>query len=74
VEPHRRHIYQILANEAGIRHWKIALGYGLCQLIIGVVAMLIQPGGVWYLLVMYGVVALMFTGAAMAVRQRWAVR
>lgn len=74
LEPHRRHIYQILANEAGIRHWKIALGYGLCQLIIGVFAILIQPRGVWYLLGMYGVFALMFTGVAMAVRQRWAVR
>lgn len=74
VEPHRRHIYQILANEAGIRHWKIALGYGLSQLMIGAVAMLIQPRGVWYLFVMYGVFALMFTGAAIAVRYRWAVR
>jgi Fuc2NAc and GlcNAc transferase len=74
VEPHRRHIYQILANEAGIRHWKIALGYGLSQLMIGISAMLIQPGGVWYLLVMYGVLALVFTGAAIAVRYRWAVR
>jgi Fuc2NAc and GlcNAc transferase len=74
VEPHRRHIYQILANEAGIPHWKIALGYGLSQLVIGVVAMLVQPRGVWHLLVMYAVFALMFTGVAMAVRQRWAVR
>jgi Fuc2NAc and GlcNAc transferase len=74
VEPHRRHIYQILANEAGIHHWKIALGYGLFQLIIGISAMLMQPKGVWYLFVMYGVFALMFTGAAVAVRYRWAVR
>jgi Fuc2NAc and GlcNAc transferase len=74
VEPHRRHIYQILANEAGIRHWKIALGYGFSQLIIGVVAMLVQPKGVWHIVVIYGFFALIFTGCAMIVRQKWAVR
>jgi len=74
VEPHRKHIYQVLVNEAGVRHWKVALGYGLAQLTIGVSAILIQPKGVWYLFVMYGVFALIFTGVAMAVRQRWAVR
>ena len=74
VEPHRKHIYQVLVNEAGIEHWKVALGYGLAQLTIGVSAILIQPEGVWHLFVMYGVFALIFTGVAMAVRQRWAVR
>ena len=29
--------------------WKIALGYGFSQLIIGVVAMLVQPKGVWHI-------------------------
>jgi len=33
--PHRRHLYQILANEYGIAHWKVSLGYGLAQLFIG---------------------------------------
>jgi Fuc2NAc and GlcNAc transferase len=35
-KPHRRHLYQLLANEYGIRHWKIAAGYGIAQLLIGV--------------------------------------
>lgn len=74
VEPHRRHIYQILANEAGIPHWKVAMGYGLCQLIIGVSAMWLQPKGAGCLAAMYLVFALIFTGAAVAVRQKWAVR
>jgi Fuc2NAc and GlcNAc transferase len=73
VEPHRRHIYQVLANEAGIHHWKIASGYGLAQLTIGICAMLIQPKGIWHLFVMYGVFALIFIGVSMGVRQRWAV-
>ena len=34
-KPHRRHLYQLLANEMGIAHWKISLGYGLVQLLVG---------------------------------------
>jgi Fuc2NAc and GlcNAc transferase len=33
---HRRHLYQILANEYDIAHWKISIGYGFFQLIIGI--------------------------------------
>lgn len=29
---HRRHLYQILANEAGVTHWKIAAVYGSVQI------------------------------------------
>lgn len=32
---HRSHLYQFLANERGIDHWKVSLGYGLMQAIIG---------------------------------------
>ncbi|NOX25024.1 MAG: glycosyltransferase family 4 protein [Deltaproteobacteria bacterium] len=35
TRPHRRHLYQILANEAGIAHWKVAFAYGVFQLIVG---------------------------------------
>jgi len=33
--PHRRHLYQLLANEYGIAHWKISMGYGVVQVFIG---------------------------------------
>ena len=33
--PHRSHLYQVLANEAGIDHWKVSTGYGMLQLLIG---------------------------------------
>ncbi len=32
ARPHRRHLYQLLANEKGAAHWKISLGYGIFQL------------------------------------------
>jgi Fuc2NAc and GlcNAc transferase len=34
-KPHRRHLYQILANEYAVAHWKISAGYGFFQLVIG---------------------------------------
>ncbi|HDI59923.1 MAG TPA: UDP-N-acetylmuramyl pentapeptide phosphotransferase [Desulfobacteraceae bacterium] len=33
--PHRRHLYQLLANEMGIAHWKVALGYAAAQMAVG---------------------------------------
>lgn len=33
--PHRLHIYQILANEGGIAHWRVSLIYGFAQLFSG---------------------------------------
>ena len=41
-KPHRRHLYQLLANEYGIAHWKVSLGYGLFQLIVGISIILIK--------------------------------
>ncbi|HRS83045.1 MAG TPA: glycosyltransferase family 4 protein [Smithellaceae bacterium] len=35
VQSHRRHLYQLLANEAGMAHWKVTLIYGVAQLAVG---------------------------------------
>lgn len=35
VQSHRRHLYQLLANEAGMAHWIVTLIYGAIQLAIG---------------------------------------
>jgi uncharacterized membrane protein HdeD (DUF308 family) len=45
MRAHRRHLYQILANEKGISHWKISVGYGLLQLVIGLSVLLLKPFG-----------------------------
>jgi Fuc2NAc and GlcNAc transferase len=42
---HRRHLYQILANEWDISHWKISVGYGLFQLMIGISILLVKNMG-----------------------------
>jgi Fuc2NAc and GlcNAc transferase len=45
TQPHRRHLYQILANEGGIAHWKISVAYGLFQLLVGVSVMGVKQMG-----------------------------
>lgn len=32
---HRRHLYQVLVNEAGVPHWCVSAGYGLVELMVG---------------------------------------
>jgi len=36
TQSHRRHLYQLLANEFGIAHWNISAAYATAQLAIGV--------------------------------------
>lgn len=43
--PHRQHIYQLLANEYGIEHWKVAAGYGVIQLVIGITIIFLKNYG-----------------------------
>ena len=45
MKPHRRHLYQLLANEMGIEHWKISLGYGVLQILVGVGALFLRSYG-----------------------------
>jgi Fuc2NAc and GlcNAc transferase len=43
--PHRRHIYQLLANEMGIPHWQVSIGYGLLQIIVGASVLMVMDKG-----------------------------
>lgn len=54
TEAHRRHIYQLLANERRIAHWKVSVGYGIMQVLVGVSVLLARPIG---LLAVLGVLA-----------------
>lgn len=36
LSPHRLHLYQVLANEAGVAHWKISLTYGTTQFLVAI--------------------------------------
>jgi Fuc2NAc and GlcNAc transferase len=48
--PHRRHLYQLLANELKIAHWKVSTGYGIFQLIVGLSVLVLKPFGIWVVL------------------------
>lgn len=45
--PHRRHLYQVFANQWGISHCKISIGYCLTQLLINIVYFFIPDNYKW---------------------------
>jgi Fuc2NAc and GlcNAc transferase len=59
TQPHRRHLYQLLANEKGWPHWQVSLGFGVLQLLVGLStlwARLDYPGAVLVMLSCDGLV------------------
>jgi Fuc2NAc and GlcNAc transferase len=46
TQAHRRHLYQLLANEQSIPHWKVTLGYALLQLAVGLSVLLVKSRGI----------------------------
>ena len=59
TKAHRRHLYQLFANEIKIEHWKVSAGYGLLQLAVGTSVLLLKPMG---LLVILLILAAYFAG------------
>jgi len=58
LKAHRKHIYQLLANEKGIAHWKVSVGYGLLQAVVGLSVLWVKPLGLMaiiFLLAAYSV-------------------
>lgn len=63
--PHRRHLYQLLANEFGVAHWKISMAYGTAQLLIGVSLLAVRHVGrlmLLFLLMIYSIGFTVLTG------------
>jgi len=68
LRPHRRHIYQLLANEKGIAHWKVSFGYGLVQAFVGLSALGLRNYGLVPLLVALGAYFVAFIVAGNYIR------
>ncbi len=66
---HRRHLYQLLANEFGIVHWKISLGYAAAQAAIGIGALMVLPFGVGAVLMYLAVCFAGFTVLTVRLRR-----
>ena len=64
TQPHRRHVYQLLANEKGVPHWKISAGFGLLQLIVGTSAILAEPYGVLAVFTLLIICFIIFTSVS----------
>jgi hypothetical protein len=45
TKPHRRHYYQLLANEKRIAHWKVSVGYGVFQVAVGISVLMVRGYG-----------------------------
>lgn len=70
VVPHRKHIYQLLANELGISHWKISVTYGLVQMMTGLSIIFIKPKGIIYILLIYLIYTLIFAVISILIRKK----
>ena len=71
IKPHRKHIYQILANEAGIGHCRVSLGYGFLQLIIGLSAIFVKPAGMFFLLAIFLFYSFIFACFSIIIRRKF---
>ncbi len=68
-KPHRRHLYQLLANEKRIAHWKISIGYGFVQLIVGITILLLRPFGISMILPLLAAYFIAFVITSSAIRK-----
>lgn len=68
--PHRRHLYQLLANEAGIAHWKITLMYAASQLVVGAGILWAIAYGLWAVVIFLTVSFIIFTIISILVRKK----
>lgn len=71
---HRRHLYQLFANEKGTAHWKITLCYSVMQLFVGAGALFIKPAGTMAVLLFLGLSSLLFILVGYRVRKGVGVR
>ena len=63
LEPHRGHLYQLLANELNIPHWRISACYGIIQLVIAGGAICLEKSHPGYLCLWLGGFLLFFVMA-----------
>ena len=70
LRAHRRHLYQLFANELGIPHWKVSGMYGVLQLAVGVSILLVKDMGSIAVISMLAIYFCGFAGMGFAVRRK----
>jgi Fuc2NAc and GlcNAc transferase len=69
TRPHRRHLYQLLANEMGIAHWKVSLGYAAAQWAVGLGVLRMMARGPLAVMVFLAVCSIGFAVVSFRVRR-----
>jgi Fuc2NAc and GlcNAc transferase len=69
LRPHRRHIYQLLANEKGIPHWKVSVGYGLLQAAVGLSVLWVKPLGLMAVILLLAAYSIGFFAFGFLIRR-----
>ncbi|MCP3940375.1 MAG: UDP-N-acetylmuramyl pentapeptide phosphotransferase [Desulfobacteraceae bacterium] len=70
IVAHRKHIYQLLVNEVGIKHWKVSLAYGFTQAIIGLSTIFVKHRGIYFILLTYLIYSLIFAWVSIIIRKK----
>ncbi len=69
TKAHRKHMYQLLANELSIPQWKITSGFAVFQILIGLVFFLIQSENLFYLICAYVFFGMAFIATTFLIRK-----
>ncbi len=67
---HRTHLYQLLANECGMDHWKVTSLYGLMQIFLSFGVFFLKDQGIGIVLIFLFICAIVFVGGSLLVRRR----
>lgn len=70
LKAHRRHFYQLLANEMDIAHWKVSVGYGIFQIVVGVSILRMRAFGIFPVLTLLFIFFITFILANYIVRNK----
>jgi Fuc2NAc and GlcNAc transferase len=68
IIPHRKHLYQLLANEMGYSHWLVSCLYGSIQLAVGLGVIFLKPRGMQGIAIFLVVCFIMFSYVSYLVR------
>lgn len=74
TKAHRRHIYQILANQAGLSHTKVTIIYGIIQILVIYLAWYAKEKGLVYLIGLLVVFSSSYFVFGLRIRQKWGSR
>ncbi len=70
-QAHRRHLYQLLANQMHLPHWQVTLIYGLVQLLVGLLMLAVSGSGPTTVVILFTLLSMAFLLTTIAFRRRF---